>query len=307
MPQIDLRRLELPSRRVTLELASRVSWQLERGYLPSVDDYQARQRIRGRGQTFGHTGSGRLHRIDFTQSLVKRSIQYRDDRVAPRRKVKIVVDLSMCDGSRSSRRLLGTAFFLTLSLCTLKSTSVILKGTGGKTQYRDQGFGNAWEFDMMLSTFGHFEAEGGGKVTAGGLRFDLGDTDSYSYFLVTHFISPQILRQVNCPLGLTTVLVEPSVGRIFGVETGLFGGCFGGTSAALLDWEFEELVAHVSAAVRGRLGPVLRVREDKPLATSISGGINQSKSGRTRQGQIDLNLKPSWSISGLLSSLSTET
>lgn len=299
MPRIALRAMGLPDRKSTLELASRVSWHLERGYMPSIDDYQARQRIRGRGQTFGHIGSGKIHRIDFTQSFVKRTIQYRDDRVAPRRKVKIVVDLSTCDGSRSARRLLGTAFFLTLSLSTLKSTSVIVKATGGKTQYRDQGFGNAWELDMMQSTFGHFDAGGGGKLTAGSLRFDMGDTDSYSYFLVTHSISPEILRQVNCPLGLATVLVEPSVGRIFGVETGFFGGRFGGTSAAFLDREFDELVEQVADATRGRLGPVLRVRGDDALATAIFEGVSESKAGRARQARIDLNFRLPWRIPGL--------
>lgn len=275
--------LGLPARKETLDLASRVSWQLERGYLPAVDDYQARQRIRGRGQTFGHMPNGRIHRIDFTQSYIKQSVQYRDDRVAPRRKIKVVVDLSMCDRSESTTRLLGTAFFLTLSLCSISSVSVVLKGTGSIARHRDQGFGNAWEYDLLHSTIRNFRKTGGGQVRTGGLRLDLGDTDSYSYFLVTHSISSEILKQISCPLGLTPVLVEPSLGRVLGLELGWFGGKLGATSAVHIDEEYDRLAAKVEDAARGRLGATIRVQGTGPLSTAIGDAIIRTKSARLRQ------------------------
>lgn len=294
MSKLDTEAVGLPGRRATLELASRVSWQLERGFLPSIDDYQARQRIHGRGQTSGHVDAGRVNRIDFTQSLIKRRVRYRDDRIAPRRKVRVVVDISMCDGSRSARRLLGTALLVSLSLCTLKSTSIILKGTGGTQKYRDQSFGSASEIDLLLDTIADFERGGAGAVTAGKLRFDLGDTTSYSYFLVTHSISPDTLRQLSCPLGMTCVVVEPTAGRIPGIETGVFGGRFGGTSPALLSREFDLIVDQMTAASRGRLGPVLRVRGDTDLSSAFMEGINDSRAGRVRTPQHEFRLTPQW-------------
>ena len=282
MARLDLRAVGLPARRQTLELSARVSWQLERGFLPSVDDYQARQRIHGRGQTSGQANEGRIHRIDFSQSLIKRRVRYRDDRIAPRRKVKVVVDLSMCDGSRSARRLLGTALLVSLSLCTLKSTSIVLKGTGGTRRFRDQSFGSASEIDLLLDTLADFERGAAGRVTAGKLRFDLGDTTASSYFLISHSVAPDLLRPLSCPLGMTFVIVEPSAGRIPGLETGLLGGRFGGTSAALLGAEFDPVADAMAAACRGRLGPILRVQGDRGLAGAFLDGINKSRTGRAR-------------------------
>lgn len=294
MIKLDTRALGLPNRRATLELASRVAWQLERGFLPSIDDYQSRQRIHGRGQTSGHVNAGRVNRIDVTQSLIKRRIRYRDDRIAPRRKIRVIVDLSMCDGSKSARRLLGTALLVSLSLCTLKSASIVLKATGGTQAYRDQSFGSASEINLLLDTLAHFESGGGGKVTAGKLRFDLDDTASYSYFLITHFVSPEILRQLSCPLGMTCVVVEPTTGRIPGFETSLFAGRFGGTSQALVGREFALLADQMTSASRGRLGPVLRVRGDTRLASAFIEGVNDSRSGRARTPKLEFSLRAHW-------------
>jgi hypothetical protein len=282
MARLSLDAVGLPARRRTLELASRVSWQLERGYLPSVDDYQARKRIHGRGQNSGHADTGRIHRIDISQSLIKRRIRYRNDSIAPRRKVMVVVDLSMCDGSRSARRLLGTALLVSLSLCLLKSTSIVLKGTGGTRPFRDQSFGSASEIGLLLDTLGDFERGAAGRLTAGKLRFDLGDTTAWSYFLISHSIDPEILLELSCPLGMTCVMVEPTVGRIPGSETGLVGGRYGGTSAMLMGAEFDLIARAMTAASRGRLGPVLRVRSDRDLASSFFSGVNEGHAGRAR-------------------------
>lgn len=282
MSKLGLRAIGLPGRRQTLELAARVSWQLERGFLPSVDDYQARQRIHGRGQTSGHADAGRIHRLDISQSLIKRRIRYRDDSIAPRRKVKVIIDLSMCDGSHSARRLLGAALLVSLSLCTLKSTSIVLKGTAGTQSFRNQSFGSASEIDLLLDTLADFERGAAGRLTAGKLRFDLGDTTSSSYFLISHSVDPHILRQLSCPLGMTCVMVDPSVGRIPGLDTGLLGGRFGGTSAAVLGTEFDAIAEAMTAASRGRLGPVLRVRGDRDLVNSFLNGLYESRAGRAR-------------------------
>jgi len=280
--KLGLRAIGLPGRRQTLELAARVSWQLERGFLPSVDDYQARQRIHGHGQTSGHADAGRIHRIDISQSLIKRRIRYHHDSIAPRRKVKVIVDLSMCDGSNSARRLLGAALLVSLSLCTLKSSSIVLKGTGGTRNFRNQSFSSASEIDLLLDTLADFERGGAGRLTAGKLRFDLGDTTSSSYFLISHSVDPHILRQLSCPLGMTCVMVDPSAGRILGLDTGLLGGRFGVTSSTLLGMEFDAIEETMTAASRGRLGPVLRIKGNCDLVSSFLNGLHESRTGRAR-------------------------
>lgn len=275
----------LPSEQALIEGSRRIGWRLDRGILPSVDDYKARMRVLGKGQRFGHTLRGRINNIDYTQTFIKREVIYRDPRAAPKRKIKVLFDCSSVDRSHSTLQMAGVAIVVCCSILALPGVSVVFQPVGLVRNVREQSFDSPSQISLLIAALRSWIRLPILGLNLGRLRFAIGAEEDRHIVLVTHFISPSILRSLVCPMGMTTVLVEPRLRIGLASGAGFRRGPFGISSIASLYDDVATVHQSIVDAAKPRLGPVLRVSGDEsPLdavASSVNAATGQQKSRRS--------------------------
>lgn len=284
----------LPDDKRVLTAARALAWRLESGRVPSIDDFKSRIRLRGRGQRFGHAASGKLRNLDYTQTVVKRELRFRDDRTAPRRRIKLLVDLSASDESASSAQLAGISLVVTCSLLSLPGTSVTLQPFGARNTVRERVYFSISDYRAVRENLKRcFRMPTDPHLVPGKLRFAMGDVDEYHFVLITHYIDPAHLAALSCPLGLSSVLVEPVTGSVLGGGSGFFGGRFGAAGNAVIYDEIQSKYDHYAGSTRRRLGPTLHVRGDAlPVAALSDALLKQKQISSAARARVPAQRKP---------------
>lgn len=246
----------LPSSREIGEIGRRVSWRLDFSLVPSVDDFASRLRLKGRGQRIGHVDAGVLRDIDYAASIIKGELRYRDSRTAPQRKIRLLLDLSAKDDVEAANRLCAISVLVAAALLSSPATQITLQPFGLRELIRPhtlQSVGNVSFIEKSLREALRFSPDP--HLTLGKLRFAAGDVSRHHLVLLTHYVSPEMLRGFFPYLGMSTILVAPSSGV---ARQGLAGET-SGVSKIQLDAVVLERYRAYRERVWRRLGEVVVV------------------------------------------------
>ncbi len=247
-------RLDLPNDAALIAATRRIAFQLDRGVVPSPAHYRSRQRFLGRGERMGLRSTGRLRDLNVTATIIKGEPIYRDDRVAPRRNVLLLVDLSALDDSAASRRLLSVAAVAAGALASVPGARVTVSTVGCDDLVRPFRMESAGDLPVAVRGIEAFASRSPARVNAGKLRFAALEADRRHVVIVTHYLDPDIVAGQAFPLGCTTLLVTPPKSVLSSGSFGFSGGLHALGTASDIEERVEERYSRYAQRMRSR-GP----------------------------------------------------
>jgi hypothetical protein len=269
-------KLDLPEQRVLYREIQTISLQLDRGIIPGAAHYRSKKRFIGRGERMGLRNAGKLRDLDITSTVIKGEPIYRDDRIAPKRRVRLMVDLSTLDNSPATRRLLSVAAVVCGAILALPDAEVTLAAFGCQHQISPYLLSSTGDLRIAIGGLKAYSKEiPDSRLNAGKIRMACGDTNAIHIVIVTHYLDPDLLLSVRFPLGCTVFLVEPSRDILTSSSFGIFGGLAAfGPSISLHD-EIEEKYANFRKRTISKLGASYVVSARKNPLTAVRQSINQ--------------------------------
>jgi len=274
-------KLDLPEQRVLYREIQTIGLQLDRGVIPGAANYRSRKRFIGRGERMGLRKTGKLRDLDITSTVIKGEPIYRDDRIAPKRRVRLMVDLSTLDGSPATRRLLSVAAIVCGAILSLPDAEVTLSAFGCYHQISPYLLSSTGDLRIAIGGLKAYAREiPDARLNAGKIRMACGDTNAVHIVIVTHYLDPDLLLSVGFPLGCTIFLIEPPRGIFTSSSFGIFGGFAAFSPSISLSDKTDEKYANFRKRTISRLGTSYVVSASKKPLMAVRQSINQHGSGQ---------------------------
>lgn len=260
-------RLDIPDNLTLQKAVARLSTRFARSILPNAMDYRSREKIHGRGQRLGLSQRrSRLKNLHVQRSLIKGEIIYRQDFVAPQRRVNLLVDLRAADKDISTKRLLSCAVVICGALLSDQDSDVVLGAFGSTISIPLVPIYSFAELPNVIKTMAVFANKvPDSHFTSAKLRKACEDTDNRHIIFISHYLNPKLVMPLDFKMGCTTFLVKPPKGRLR-AAAGLLNSKYFGL-AIQKDLEIHDLYAEYHRQTRYRLGKTFVIPESNtPLA-----------------------------------------
>jgi len=211
-------KLDLPTDRYIARWVARNSFRIDRGTRASLVHYRARQRFVGRGERLGLTYRGRIGDYMPLLSAVRRQATFRRNRVSPKRRVLLVIDLRHADDDASLQRLLSSAVLVSALVLGIPDATLSVTAAGVQQPVYPAPYAGIDNLSLVrrsVAALGDVPHDPG--VSASKFRFVCSADEGAHLVLVSHYLQRTMVERIPFAVGGTVFHIQPPSG-FFGLR-----------------------------------------------------------------------------------------